>query len=149
MRYGPWRAVLQTVCPLTYDFFFLHSITSFNQTETFEMKKKKKKKTVRERMSGTIFSITFVTLTRFRFVSQCCSTTASVARQWVRLLYFNQDFHGGIFVKYLVLMFVCVGCGPYQTFFQLSSLDTKWTRQFLLNEVTDSIRWDTSHISAT
>ena len=107
-------------------FFPLHSITSFNQTETFEMNIiKKKERIVRERMSGTIFSITFVTYTRFRFFSQCSSTTTSVAGHRVRVLYLNQDFHGEIFVKYLVLKFVCVGYGPYQTFFQLSSLDTK------------------------
>ena len=151
MRYGPWRAaVLQHgMCMSIYLRHF-----SFSTLSPRLIKRKLSKWTRHKKLSvkgcqEQSFPSHLLLTQDFGFFSQWSSTTASVARHWLRVLYLNQDFHGGIFVKYLVLKFVCVGYGPYQTFFQLSSLDTKWTRQFLLNEVTDWIRWDKSQISAT
>jgi len=138
------------VCPLTYRIFFSPSTLSPRL-----IKRKLSKWTWhkncpwKDDVRNNLFHHICYLHEMSVFFSQWSCATASVARHWVRVLYLNQDFHGGIFVKYLVLKFVCVGYGPYQTFFQLSSLDTKWTRQFLLNEVTDSIGWDKSQISAT
>jgi len=151
MGYGPWRAVLPNgTCMSTY---LRHLFFSTLSPRLIKRKLSKwtwhKKLSVKGWRQEQSFPSHLLLTQDVGFFGQWSSTTASVARHWVRVLYLNQDFHEGIFVKYLVLKFVCVGYGPYQTFFQLSSLDTKWTRQFLLNEVTDSIGRDKSQISAT